>query len=52
MDNTGKNISVFLKQEELSILKKLKSQGISTIEIFRRGLHDISQEMLTQNNIS
>ena len=48
MKNLGKAVTVFLKEDELNKLEKLKSSGIKFIEIVRRGI----EEYAKKNNIS
>lgn len=50
MKNLGKNVSVFLKEDDLDKLEKLKSQGIKFIDVVKRGIEEIGKDMLTQNN--
>ncbi len=45
MNNMGKTVSVFLKQEELERLEVLKRKGIKTIEIFRRGIEELEKSI-------
>lgn len=52
MQNTGKNVSVFLKQQELEKLEKLKLTGVKVVEVVRRGIEEIAKEQLGQNNIA
>lgn len=52
MKNLGKAVTVFLKEDELDKLEKLKNNGIKFVEIVRRGIEEYGKDMLTQNNIS
>ena len=47
MENLGKTVSVFLKQDDLTRLEKLrKIYGKKTIDILRRGMYETEKDLL------
>ena len=46
MENTGKTVSVFLKSNELRLLKEIKAVGeAGTTDVLRRGIAEFAKEL-------